>query len=119
MDEAVLVYTTWPDADTAAAAARAAVEAGAAACAHVLAPMRSVYRWDGALEEASETPVLFKTTAGAAERLRALVVARHPYDLPCVVAIPISAAGSHPAFLAWIAAGSAGTAPPRPESSKL
>jgi periplasmic divalent cation tolerance protein len=109
MDEAILVYTTWPDADTAAAASRAAVEACAAACANILAPLRSIYRWEGALEEASETPVLFKTTAAAAERLRALVLAHHPYDLPCIVAIPLSAAGSHPAFLAWIAAGSAGT----------
>ena len=104
MDEALLVYTTWPDAETAGAAATAAVEARLAACANVLAPCLSVYRWEGAVERAAETPVIFKTTAATAERLRAFVLARHPYDLPCVVALGAQAAGSHPPYLHWIAA---------------
>jgi periplasmic divalent cation tolerance protein len=103
MDEAVLVYTTWPDAETAGAAAAAAVDARLAACANVLAPISSVYRWQGQVERAVETPVLFKTTAASAERLRAFIVARHPYELPSVVALPL-VAGSHPPYLAWIAA---------------
>ena len=106
MDEALLVYTTWPDAETAGAAAVAVVEARLAACANVLAPISSVYRWEGAIERAIETPVIFKTTAATADRLCAFVVARHPYELPCVVTLPIAAAGSHPAFLAWIGAES-------------
>ena len=107
MDKTLLIYTTWPDADTAGAAARAAVEAGCAACANILAPMTSVYRWEGRIEQATETPVLFKTTAAAAEALRALILARHPYDLPCIVAVGIEKAGSNPAFLQWIAAETA------------
>lgn len=107
MDKAILVYTTWPDAETAAAAAEAAVAARLAACANVLAPITSVYRWNGTVERAAETPVIFKTTVAAAPGLRALVVARHPYDLPCVVAVDVEAAGSHPAYLAWIAAETA------------
>ncbi len=109
MDETLLVYTTWPDADTSGAAARAAVEARSAACANILAPMTSVYRWEGAVEQASKTPVLFKTTRGAVEGLRALILARHPYDLPCFVCFRVDGAGSHPAFLQWIAAETAGT----------
>lgn len=103
MDGTVLIYTTWPDADTAGAGARAAVEARLAACANILAPITSVYRWNGAVETATETPVLFKTKAAAAEALRDLIVAHHPYDTPCVVALDMKKAGSNPAFLKWIA----------------
>jgi periplasmic divalent cation tolerance protein len=102
MDGTVLVYTTWPGADTAGEAAHAAVEAGLAACANVLAPMVSVYRWKGEVEQAVETPVLFKTAGDKAEALRALIAARHPYETPCIVALDIEKAGSNPAFLQWV-----------------
>ena len=104
MEQALLVYTTWPDAETAGAAATAAVEAKLAACANILAPMTSVYRWNGAVERAGEIPVLFKTTAACADALRALILARHPFETPCIVALAVEPSGSSPAFLAWIAA---------------
>jgi periplasmic divalent cation tolerance protein len=103
MDEALLVYTTWPDAETAGSTAAAAVEARLAACANVLAPISSVFRWEGQVEQAIETPVIFKTTAASVERLRLFIVARHPYDTPCVLALPVGP-GSHPDYLAWIVA---------------
>ena len=103
MDEAIFLYTTWPDADTAAGAGRAAVEAGLAACVNIFPPIRSIYRWKGAVEEASETPMSFKTTVGQAEAVRALVLRLHPYELPCVLALSVDAAASHPDFLRWIA----------------
>jgi periplasmic divalent cation tolerance protein len=102
MAEAVILYTTWPDAETAEAAARAAVEAGWCACVNIAAPIRSIYRWRGVVETAAETPALFKTSAAKAEALKAFILERHPYDLPCVVALPIASEGSHPAYLAWI-----------------
>jgi periplasmic divalent cation tolerance protein len=102
MDDVVILYTTWPDAETAQACAVAAVEARLAACANVLAPMTSIYRWDGALEQTAETPMLLKTTAAAAERLRDLILARHPYETPCVVALRTEAAASSPDFLLWV-----------------
>jgi periplasmic divalent cation tolerance protein len=102
MNDAVILYTTWPDAETAQAAGVAAVEAKLAACANVLAPMTSIYRWQGALEQTAETPMLLKTTAAAADRLRDLIVARHPYETPCVVALTAREAGSNPAFVQWI-----------------
>jgi periplasmic divalent cation tolerance protein len=102
MDDAVILYTTWPDAETAQAFGRAAVEAKLAACANVLAPMVSIYRWQGAVEQTAETPMLLKTTAAAADRLRDLILARHPYETPCVVALAVREAGSNPAFLRWI-----------------
>jgi periplasmic divalent cation tolerance protein len=104
MDEVVLLYTTWPDAETAEAFAAEAVAERLAACANVLAPMRSVYRWKGAVDRAVETPMLLKTTRALAERLRDLVLARHPYDTPCVLALPVRSEGSNPEFLGWIVA---------------
>lgn len=103
MDEAIFLYTTWPDADTAEAAGQAAVEQGLAACANVFAPIVSIYRWKGAIERAAETPATFKTTRARADALRRLLVSLHPYELPCVLALPVDAAASNPAFLAWIA----------------
>jgi len=102
MNDAVILYTTWPDAETAQAFGRSAVEAKLAACANVLAPMISIYRWQGAVEQAAETPMLLKTTAAAAGRLRDLVLARHPHETPCVVALAVQETGSNPAFLQWI-----------------
>lgn len=110
MDEALFLYTTWPDPETAQAAGRAAVEQGLAACANVLAPMTSIYRWKGAVEEACETPMTLKTTSARAEGLRALIVSMHPYELPCILALRVDEAGSHPAFLAWIREEAPGSA---------
>lgn len=108
MSDALLVYTTWPDAESARAFAREAVEASLAACVHVLPPITSVYRWRGELEEAAETPMWLKTTRAAAGPLRRLLEARHPYDLPAFTALPADAAASSAAFLGWIAAETGG-----------
>ena len=106
MSDALLVYTTWPDAESARAFAREAVEASLAACVHVLPAITSVYRWRGAVEEAGETPMLLKTSRSAVEALRARLQERHPYDLPAFTAIAADAASSQP-FLAWISAETA------------
>jgi periplasmic divalent cation tolerance protein len=106
--EPLLVYTTWPDPESARAFAAEAVEARLAACANILAPMTSVYRWQGAVEQAAETPMLLKTTRAAAEALRARFRARHPYDTPAFVALPLDAAASDAPFLAWLAAETLG-----------
>lgn len=106
MTEAVVLYTTWPDEESAEAFAAEAVADRLAACANILAPMRSVYRWQGAVNRALEVPMLLKTVRGRAEALVERLNARHPYDLPCAVALSVEAAASSPDFLAWIAAES-------------
>ena len=111
MSDALLVYTTWPDPESARAFAREAVEASLAACVHLLPPITAVYRWQGAVEEAAETPMLLKTTRAAAPALRARLTERHPYDLPAFTALPVDAETSSAAFLAWIRAE---TAPENP-----
>ena len=101
MDELLILYTTWPDAETAEACARAAVEQRLAACANLLAPMRSIYRWEGKIQVQAETPMLLKTTGRAAARLRELILRYSPYDVPCILAIPTDSANCDPRYMDW------------------
>lgn len=81
---------------------RIAVEERLAACANVIDSMTAIFRWNGAIEEAGEAVLILKTTearvAALTDRLRGL----HPYELPCIVALPIQ--GGNADFLAWIMA---------------
>lgn len=86
MSAIALVQATFPDAECARDIAEGVVEARLAACANILAPCTSIYRWEGEVERAEEVPVLFKTTPDRAHALRAAIVARHPYALPVVEA---------------------------------
>ncbi len=107
MSDVVVLYTTWPDPETAEAAAAEAVAERLCACANIQAPMTSIYRWQGAIERAAETPVLFKTTAAQAHALCRFLTGKHPHETPCVLALTPGKDGSNPAFLAWIAAETA------------
>lgn len=104
MDGWVILYTTWPDAETAEACAAEAVASRLAACANILGPMRSIYRWEGAVEQSAEIPMLLKTTRAAAPALRDMIAAVHPYATPCIAALPLEAEASSAAFLSWIGA---------------
>jgi periplasmic divalent cation tolerance protein len=100
MTEHCLVLTTVDSADAANLLARAAVQARAAACAQVVGPIASTYRWDGELTTDQEWQVQFKTTVDALDRLRDLVTAHHPYDLPEIVAVPVL--GGSAGYLRWV-----------------
>ena len=95
-----IVSTTVASADDANDLARALVEARLAACVQIM-PVRSVYRWDGAVEEASEHLVLCKIATEAFAAVEEAIRGRHSYDLPEVVMTRIEA-GSQP-YLAWMA----------------
>jgi periplasmic divalent cation tolerance protein len=99
---ALLVLTNLPDATTARQLATHLVEQRLAACVNILAPCRSVYRWQGALEEADEIPLLIKTSAARYADLEAAIRAAHPYELPEIVAVPVT--HGLPAYLGWVAA---------------
>lgn len=101
MDELVILYTTWPDAETAEAFGRRAVEEKLAACANVLAPMRSIYRWEGQIQVEPETAMLLKTTTHAAPKLRDLILKYSPYDLPCIVGLPTMPQNCNPEYVSW------------------
>ena len=102
MDEMVILYTTWPDADTAERAAQEVVGAGLAACANILSPMTSVYRWKGKVERASEAVMILKTSTARAAGLRDRLAGLHPYETPAIVAIAILTPASWLPFLLWI-----------------
>ena len=95
-----MVLVTVPNAETADKLAEALVGERLAACVNVLPPMRSIYRWKGAVERDEEQLCLVKTTAAGFERLRARIVELHPYEVPEVVALPIER--GHAAYLDWL-----------------
>lgn len=99
---AVILYTTWPDVETAMSAAAELVEGRFAACANLLPGMRSTYRWEGRIEVSEEAVLLLKTMGDAAESLRDRVAAIHPYETPCILALPISPSLSATSFLLWM-----------------
>lgn len=100
--EVLLIFTNLPDAASADLLAQHLVEERLAACVSILAPCRSVYRWQGGLEQASEVPLLIKTTATGYAAVEAAIRARHPYELPEIVAVPVT--HGLPAYLDWIGA---------------
>ena len=100
----VFAYVTAGSAEEADRLARTVVAERLAACANIIPGMRSVYWWEGAIGEAAETVVLFKTRADRFEALAARVKALHSYECPCVVALPVTA--GLPAYLGWIEAES-------------
>jgi periplasmic divalent cation tolerance protein len=96
----VTVYAVFGSAEEAQTIARTLVEERLAACANILAPCRSVYRWRGETEEAEEVPTLFKTRADRAEALIARIAELHSYDVPAAVVWPIAQA--LPAYAQWV-----------------
>lgn len=92
--------TTLPpeaDADT---LARTMVQAGLAACVTKMAAATSIYKWQGQIESATEVPLLIKTTADAYPALERWLQERHPYDLPEIIALPVSR--GLPGYLEWV-----------------
>lgn len=99
--EVLLVFTNLPDRAAAQRLAGALVERRAASCVNLLAPCVSVYRWQGRVETAEETPVLIKTTRAAYARLEQIVRELHPYELPELIAVAVEA--GLPGYLHWVA----------------
>ena len=101
MQQTLLVLTNLPDAGTAKAVARQLVEQRLAACVNILPGVHSVYRWQGALEEAAEVTLLVKTVSSGYADLEAAIRNQHPYDVPEIIAMPVAA--GLPQYLDWIA----------------
>ena len=97
-----LIYITTDGPEEARVIGRALVDARLAACANVLGPMTSIFRWEGAVQEGEEAVLIVKTTAALVDALTAKVRELHSYDCPCIVALPVG--GGNPAFLDWITA---------------
>ena len=96
------LYSTAPDLETARKIAGALIEAKLAACVNMLPAMRSVYQWEGAVEEAEEVSLFVKTTREAAAAASELIRKTHPYETPCVLSFEAAGPGLNPDFAKWI-----------------
>jgi periplasmic divalent cation tolerance protein len=96
-----VVLVTAPDLKTARKLARAALEARLIACANLIPRIESHYRWQGKIASGTEVLLLLKTTAARLPALERLMVAKHPYDTPEFLLLPISRGNQR--YLDWVA----------------
>lgn len=104
IEHCIVVFSNLPDRKKAEELAAALVQRQAAACVNILSPCKSIYRWQGAVEEAEEVPVLIKTTASRYELVEKIIRDMHPYEVPEIISLEISK--GLPAYLEWVSAES-------------
>ena len=100
MSDFNLLMITVPSEDAAATIARTLVEERLAACVNILPAVRSIYRWEGKVEDATEVLLLVKSRAVLFEELRTRVLSLHTYTVPEVIEFDLKR--GHPAYLEWI-----------------
>ncbi len=110
-DNPVLVYSTFPDRDTAMSIAGELVDGKLAACVNVLGEITSIYNWQGRRHADPEVAALIKTRSSLVATVVDFVSARHPYDNPALVVLPL--VGGSEIFLNWILAETASAQPGR------
>ena len=99
--QSLFVYVTIGSATEAEALARTLVQERLLACANIIPAIHSIYWWQGKMEESNEAVLVGKTTQARYPALEARVRQLHPYETPCIAALPITA-GFAP-FLQWVA----------------
>lgn len=102
LEEVVILYTTWPGSDAAEMAAHKLLGEKLIACANIFPAGRSVFRWEDSVRAEPETVALFKTSKTRAGAARTRLVDMHPYDEPCVLALPADTALSASGFVSWV-----------------
>ena len=102
MGDTRFIYTTWPNAESAANAAREIVGLRHAACANILPGALSFFWWEGEVQGEPEIIVIFKTSLPRMKELRDAIEERHPYDTPSIVALDIDELRSNREFIEWI-----------------
>jgi periplasmic divalent cation tolerance protein len=100
MSEALVVLTTVEKQEDGARLARLLVERKLAACAQVLAPMISIYRWRGEIEQSDEVLLLIKTTRAVYQELEEAIKQYHPYETPEIIALPVETGSND--YLSWL-----------------
>lgn len=100
MTENVVVLCTCPDEATGERLAAELVDEQLAACVNLVPGLRSFYRWEGQVENDPEVLLVIKTAAAAYHRLETALQAKHPYELPEIIAVPIDR--GLPGYLDWI-----------------
>jgi periplasmic divalent cation tolerance protein len=100
MADALELHVTMPDKERATSMARVLVDEGLAACVNVIPGVRSIYQWDGKVQEDDEVLCLIKTRAALFERARDRVLALHPYEVPEILAFAVDDGSA--AYLEWL-----------------
>ena len=95
-----LVLSTCSDASTANTLAKTLVDENIAACVNVIDNIRSTYRWQGKVESSQEQLLIIKINAANYYKVEKRIVELHPYELPEIIAVPITA--GLPAYLSWM-----------------
>ncbi|UCE32448.1 MAG: divalent-cation tolerance protein CutA [Burkholderiales bacterium] len=99
-----ILITNAPDAEVAARIGRALVDERLAACVNVLAPCVSLYRWEGAVQQEQEVPMLIKTAEATVHRAIERIAQLHPYDVPEVLSVATREGWAD--YLRWVSAES-------------
>ena len=97
-----VVLSTCPTPESAGRIARSVVEARLAACVNVIPGLRSYYEWQGQIEVSDEVLLVIKSRVELFDALQSMITSQHPYELPEVLAVPIST--GFPPYLAWLSA---------------
>jgi len=100
MTDKIVVFSTCDSEEQAAIIARALVEQQLAACVNIMPGLRSIYRWKGQIEDASEWLLIIKSRRDRMDQLRAAIAKIHTYEVPELLAIPV-VDGSE-SYLAWL-----------------
>jgi periplasmic divalent cation tolerance protein len=100
MTDYIQVITTVQQREDAEAIARSLVEGRLAACVQVVGPVTSIYRWQGNIETAQEFQCWAKTRRELFDRAQAAIRRIHPYKVPEIIAVPLSAGSAD--YLAWL-----------------
>ena len=100
MTDKIVVFSTASSAEEAEKIARSLVDTRLAACVNVVPGMRSFYRWKGSIEDTAEWLLVIKSSRGRFDALRTALEKLHSYEVPEIIALPITAGDS--AYLAWL-----------------
>ena len=100
MSGIAIVYSVFPDRESADMVARQCIHDSLAACANILPSCTSIYEWEGEMTENDEIPVLLKTTAARVDELIERLSIMHPYEVPAILSWPIVRAPH--AFAKWV-----------------
>ena len=98
--QAVFIYTTLPDMDSAREIGETLVKERLAACANIFPGMRSIYEWQGRLEYDEEVGAIFKTTPERAQAAEARIAELHPYEVPAILRLPVERVNAP--YLEWL-----------------
>ena len=100
MKSGILILTTTDTLELAKKIAADLVDTGEAACVNIIPGIRSIYRWEGKVQDEGEYLLLVKTTSDKFETVRSMIRRLHTYEIPEVISIPITA--GDPDYLSWL-----------------